>query len=107
MTKDQINYQISLLRSQKDKLNANYLIYMVNVYNYYLSKCNKNNSNWCYCSECKEQEMYKLIKVGAHNPDVSFSACRRYMKEIHDLGYVKKKLVDGIWREYIVKELDF
>ena len=51
--------------------------------------------------------MYKLIKVGAHNPDVSFSACRRYMKEIHDLGYVKKKLVDGIWREYIVKELDF
>lgn len=104
MTKDQIEYKLSILRKQKDMPHANYRKYLVNIYNYYQQKCDENNADWCHSDL---REIYKIVTVGAHNPDVSWTACKNYTKELKDMGYIKDKCVDGEWRSYVLKELDF
>ncbi len=107
MTKDAIERKIAYLKTQKDIPNADYRVYMINIYNYISDKCKENNNNWCYCIECKEWDIKKIITLGTHNSDMSLTECRRYIKELHELGYIKKRFVEGTWREYKIKEIDF
>ena len=80
---------IEYLRSQKDMPNANYRQYLVNVYNYYYKKIQQGNGKWCISNL---QDIYKIITKGCHNPDCSFSSMKRYVKEMHDAGYIKDVL---------------
>lgn len=104
MTQDRKEYKLHLLRSQVNNPKANYRKYLVNLYNYYVNECKKNNANWCVSNL---QDMYKIITVGCHKPSVSFTACKGYIKELHELGYIQDKYVDGVWKSYVIKELDF
>ena len=104
MTEEKREYQINILRSQKGNDHANYRKYMVNLYRYYERKIAESHTDWCISSL---SEMYKIITDGCHNPDCSFSSMKRYVKEIHDLGYIKDVYEDGEWHSYIIKELDF
>lgn len=75
MTQDRKEYKLHLLRSQVNNPKANYRKYLVNLYNYYVNECKKNNADWCVSNL---QDMYKIITVGCHKPSVSFTACNAF-----------------------------
>ncbi|MBR1421897.1 MAG: hypothetical protein IJ571_00445 [Ruminococcus sp.] len=95
---------VEYLRTQADMPKANYRQYLVNVYNYYDDKIKQGNGQWCISSY---SEIFSIITKDCHNPDCSYSAMKRYVKEMHDRGYIKDVFEDGEWHSYIVKELDF
>lgn len=53
MTKDAIERKVAYLKTQKDIPNADYRVYMINIYNYISDKCKENNNNWCTALNAK------------------------------------------------------
>lgn len=103
MTEEQRENKLNYLREQKLNPTGNYRKYLVNLYNYYREKANENNCDWCIS---KFSEM--ISAAYEENPDhMAYSQVRDYSKTLSELGYIQKKNVNGQWRVYILKELDF
>lgn len=105
MTEEQIKKKIEYLRSQKDNPTGNYRQYLVNLYNLFYNGAKKNGTNWC-----PNIKIYTMVKAAYANinPDhASRDMVLRWKEDLKKLGYIKDCKVDGEWRIYILKELDF
>lgn len=94
------------LRRLKDPNTVgNYKTYLKNIYNFYSSKCKENNSDWC-----NDISLGKLVQIAYGDLPIDhmgFSMVQEWKKELRELGYLKSVNINGHWRVYITKELDF
>ncbi len=105
MTEEQINKQIEYLRSQKDNPAGNYRRYLVNLYELFCNGAKKNGTDWC--PNVSKKEMIKAAYAGVKIDHASWEMVQRWKDDLKKLGYLKDCNVNGEWRTYILKELDF
>lgn len=105
MTDEQRNKQIEYLRSQKDNPTGNYRYYLVNIYMCFYNGAKANGTDWC-----PNVDISTLVKAAYANitPDHSSRyMVQRWKDDLKKLGYICDRKVNGEWRTYILKELDF
>lgn len=105
MTKDEINKQIKYLRSQKENPTGNYRMYLVNLYNLFYKGAKANGTNWC--SNVDIPTMIKAAYSNVETDHESLFMVQRWKNDLKKLGYICDRKVNGEWRTYILKELDF
>lgn len=105
MTKEQVEKKISYLRSQRDNPTGNYRRYLVNIYNLYKQRADENGTNWA-----PDVSLSCLVRVAYAGLDIDHSAfekVKKWKQDLKNIGYIESRNVDGEWRVYILKELDF
>ena len=105
MTEEQIKHQIEYLRSQKENPTGFYRQYLVNLYHLFYNGAKKNGTDWC-----PNVGIYTMVKAAYANIPGEHESSYRVRKgkeDLEKLGYIKDCNVDGEWRTYILKELDF
>lgn len=105
MTEEQIKHQIEYLRSQKEKPTGFYRQYLVNLYHLFYDGAKANGTDWC-----PNVSLSKMIKATYANINPDHQAkdmVLKWKRDLKKLGYIKDCNVNGEWRTYILKELDF
>lgn len=105
MTEKQKNKQIEYLRSQKDNPTGNYRQYLVNLYELFYNGAKLNGTDWC--PNMKIQTMVKAAYANVNPDHASRDMVLRWKDDLKKLGYICDRKVNGEWRIYILKELDF
>lgn len=105
MTQDQINKQITYLRSQKDNPTGNYRQYLVNIYNLFSNCAKANGTDWC--PNIDIPTIVKAAYAGLETDHESWYMVQKWKGDLKKLGYIGDRNVNGEWRTYILKELDF
>ena len=102
---DELNHKIEVLQNQKKTDNGIYYRLLANLYNYYISKADKDNTgNRCY-SNYKEMMSATFDGTDAYR---SFSVLKDYQRDLIKLGYIElDKDDEGKWFVEILKPLDF
>ena len=93
------------LRSQRDGISeGHYRQYLVNLYNLYYKNARSRGTDWS-----EDFSKYKMLKATYKGIDEISSSenVLRWKKDLKDLGYLADRKVNGEWRVYILKELDF
>lgn len=105
MDQEKINKQIAYLRSQKDNPTGNYRQYLVNIYNLYSDGAKANGTDWC--PNIPVSKLVKAAYAGIKEDHLSWSMVQRWKDDLKELGYIYDCKVNGKWRTYILKDLDF
>lgn len=103
MTEEKRQSQLAYLRAQKENPTGNYRRYLCNVHKLIAEDAANNGLGW---SRASSRRMMRKVYEG--EPDhMGEEMVDRWKKDLCDLGYLELKIVDGVWRFYVVKEIDF
>ena len=105
MTEEQIKRKIEYLRSQRYNPTGNYRQYIVNLYNLFYNSAKANGTDWC--PDVKTYTMAKAAYANIKPDHTSRDMVTIWKNDLKKLGYIKDCKVNGEWRIYILKELDF
>ena len=93
------------LLAQKNGVEGNYRRYLVNIYNLYYEEARKNDTEWS--PNVSIPRLIRAAYSGVEVDHMSYTLVKKWKKELKEMGYLCDKYVDGEWRIYILKELDF
>lgn len=102
-TQDRIDKKLKYLREQKENPTGNYRKYLVRLYTCILEDSKIENRGW---SNIKLSTLKAYVYE--QEPDhMGTDMIIEWKKELKEMGYLRNQKVDGNWRTYIIKELDF
>ncbi len=93
------------LLAQKNGVEGNYRRYLVNIYNLYCEEARKNGTEWS--PNVSPSRLIRAAYSGLDVDHMSYDMVQKWKRELKEMGYLRDKYVDGEWRTYILKELDF
>lgn len=105
MTEEQKIKKIEYLRSQKEHPTGNYRRYLVNLYELFYNGAKNQGTDWC--PNINVPTMVKAAYANLSPDHLSSQMVLRWKDDLKELGYIADRKVDGEWRTYILKELDF
>ena len=86
---------------------GNYYKYLKALYNLTYQRINELSKGYVTSRDITFREKKNAVLQCYNNAYVGSDIIARYQKDLTRLGYFSVKNVDGEWRTYILKELDF
>lgn len=105
MSYDFVKSTKETLQRQKNGGKGNYRTYLVNLYNLFYEEAKLNGTDWC--PSVSVHRMVQAAYFGLEVDHMSRTMVLRWKDDLKKLGYICDKNVNGEWRTYILKELDF
>lgn len=97
--------QVLIKQSQRDS--GNYYKYLKALYNLFLQKANDKCRDYVTGTDVSLKDKMTAVSDCYENAFVSPNIVLGYQKDLKKLGYISVKNVEGEWRIYIIRELDF